>query len=370
MRATRQRARWAVATLGLAACSSSGDEGAKEFADACPGMTQQSLVNGSAQESYLALGQEQIRAIVQVRDSIEAPDAGGPLCSGVFVTPEWVATAGHCLEIASPEVIVVGEGQGAPIALPVVRTVPDPTEDVALLQVDTLAQPDGSAEAGVAGLSPIPVGGASVGRLAQGSAVEMAGYGETEMESVGSLRFLVESITTVDGSSITVSGFGASGGCEGDSGGPLLMRGTDGGVEVAGVLSIGSATCREDDTYARLDTIRDWIQTVTGPYVPVDLGCGGVGPEGRCFYGSAVWCSGAQLSVTACSGGESCGWDPAQMGYRRVSSGTDACQGVDSIGGCEDGAARWCDRGTLASEPCGCAPCRIDGTTGKPSCGG
>ena len=125
------------------------------------------------------------------------------------------------------------------------------------------------------------------------------------MESVGSLGFLVESITliTVDGSSITVSGFGASGGCEGDSGGPLLMRGTDGGVEVAGVLSIGSATCREDDTYARLDTIRDWIQTVTGPYVPVDLGCGGVGPEGRCFYGTAVWCSGsAQLSATACSG--------------------------------------------------------------------
>ena len=229
---------------------------------------------------------------------------------------------------------------------------------------------DASADAGIAGLAPIPAGDASVGRLTNGSAVEMAGYGQTENGTVGSLRFLVESITEIDDSSITVSGFGATGGCDGDSGGPLLVRRPDGFVEVAGVLSIGSASCNEDDIYVRLDTIRDWIQGVTGPYSPSDRGCGGIDAEGRCLYGSALWCSGGQLSAAACSSGESCGWNPADLGYRCVPSGTDPCQGVDSIGGCESGAARWCNRGTLTSEPCGCASCGVDGTTGKPSCGG
>ena len=355
--------------MGLAACSSSNRQEV-DPAEACPGTTQQALVNGSARESYLALGQDQIRAIVQVVDAVKAPDAGGPFCSGVFATPEWVLTAGHCLEIGSPQVIATVEGLLAPIALPVIRTVAHPSEDVALLQVTGSALSDASVKTGTAGTSPIPAGGASVGRLAQGVAVEMAGYGSTESGTTGDLRFLVESIAAIDAASITVSGFGASGACLGDSGGPLLIRGADGRVEVAGVLSTGSASCRETDTYIRLDPIRGWIQALTGPFASSDPGCGGIASEGRCLYGSALWCSGAVLLSDVCRGGESCGWDPAQMGYRCVPSGTGACQGIDSIGICEAGAARWCSRGSLTSQACGCAPCRIDAASGKPSCGG
>jgi hypothetical protein len=83
-----------------------------------------------------------------------------------------------------------------------------------------------------------------------------------------------------------------------------------------------------------------------------------------------LWCSGAQLSANACTGGESCGWDRTQMGYRCVPSGSDPCQGIDSIGVCAAGSARWCNRGTLTSESCGCTPCRVDGMSGKPFCGG
>jgi hypothetical protein len=362
---------WLVATVSLvAACSSSSYRGTTDSADnACPGMSQQAIVNGSVEESYLGLAPEQIRAIVQVVDGVEGPDAGGPLCSGVFIAPDWVATAGHCLQIQSAAVIVPG-GQGLPIVLQVIQSISNPDEDVALLKVDPAAMSDASADAGIGGMAPMPVGDGSVGRLGNGTAVEIAGYGQTEKGTVGSLRFLVESITAIDAASITVSGFGASGGCAGDSGGPLLMRGADGGVRVAGILSIGSATCREDDTYLRLDTIRGWMQEVTGPYVPADPGCGGIVAEGRCLYGSALWCSDAQLSAEVCTGGESCGWDPAQMGYRCVPSGSDPCQGVDSIGVCEAGAARWCNRGALSSESCGCGSCRVDGTSGKPVCGG
>jgi hypothetical protein len=359
------------------ACSGASGTQTPDSTDACPGVSSQAIVGGDARESYLGLPSEQVRAIVSIVDGIEGPDAGGPLCSGVFVTSEWIATAGHCLQIQSPIVIVEGDGSAPRTTLPIVRGVAHPSEDVALLQIgagepgaDASAdvEADASATLALQGMTPIPAGDSSVGRLGTGDAVEMAGYGLTESRQVGSLRFLVESVASIDPSSISVSGFGVSGACDGDSGGPLLMRRADGAVEVAGVLSLGSAACRHDDTYVRLDAIRDWIDSVTGAYDAVDRACGGITDEGRCFYGDAVWCAGGELHAQGCSGGQSCGWNATSAGYRCIASGSDPCDGVDSVGRCADNVALECAAGVLHRQACGCAACRIDGISGVPAC--
>jgi V8-like Glu-specific endopeptidase len=326
-------------------------------------------VNGVADEFYLGLASEQVRAVVQVVDLASAIDAGGPLCSGTFVAPDWVITAGHCLQIQSAAVIVAGDAHGdSSTTFAVLRSVANPNVDVALLNID-VSSATAAQDGGIANLAPIACGGPGVARLSVGDVVEMAGYGLTETLTVGSLRFLAESITEVDATTITVNGFGASGGCEGDSGGPLLIRGPDGSVTVAGVLSIGSSTCREDDSYVRLDAIQDWIQQTTSADAPHASGCGGVSEQGRCLYGSAMWCAAGQLSADTCPGGTRCGWDTAAMGYRCVLPAQDPCSGVDSFGACRDGAAVSCDDGVPDKKLCGCNPCQVDGTTGRPRCG-
>lgn len=322
----------------------------------CSARVSEPLVNAATGETYLGLAPEQLRSIAQISTGVE-PEA--PLCSGVFVTPEWVVTAAHCLVIESPRVIVTPDG-GAPELLAVVDEVAHPSVDVALIRVS--ARPSSP-------IQPLPPLRADDRAIAVEDDVELAGYGLTETGSTRELRFLVERVTTVDADSVVVNGLGDNGACSGDSGGPLVVRDAAGAVRVGGVLTAGSASCLENDRYVRLDQVSAWVEDVTGGDGSSFAACGGIDETGRCLYGSALHCDGGKLAAEACGDGRACGWDDASAGFRCVVPVEDPCDGVDSVGTCRDGVALRCQEGALSREPCGCGQtCRIDGRTGAPRC--
>jgi hypothetical protein len=326
--------------------------------DGCPATVAEPLVNATTVESYLGLSEREIRAVVKVTN-----DGGedAPVCSGAFVTEDWVVTAAHCLVIDSARVVVPGSKGEPPGVVRVVERVPHPSLDVALLRV----------ESSDAGFEPIPLGLAAAEdrRVTVGDVVAIAGYGRTETEGPGELRFLAEPVVAVEEDSVLVSGHGESGACEGDSGGPLLVRDGKGRPIVAGVLTSGAASCVERDRYVRLDGLSSWLEQTTGGFTTTEVPCGEIDDTGRCLYGSALFCNGGRLEAEACSGDRTCGWDVARSGYRCVAPAEDPCDGVDAVGACRDGAALTCGGGILRREPCACGrSCRIDGKTGAPRC--
>lgn len=326
--------------------------------ESCPGTVEEALINGASVESYLGLSEREARAVVKVTND---GGEGAPVCSGAFVTPDWVVTAAHCLVIESAKVIVPG-GDGEPAGVfRVEEGVAHPSLDVALLRVEA---PDDE-------LEPIPLGLlAPDGRaVTVGDVVEIAGYGRTEAGAPGELRFLAEPVVAVEDESLLVSGLGASGACEGDSGGPLVVRDGNGRPVVAGVLTSGAASCVERDRYVRLDGIRSWLEETTGGFSVDEAPCGGISEEGRCLNGVALHCSAEALVAETCSEGTRCGWDRAREGFRCVVPAEDPCQGADSVGSCRGDTALRCDAGELVRVDCACGQtCRIDGRTGGPQC--
>jgi len=323
----------------------------------CPALAAEPLTHAASSEVYLAMSPEQVRAIVAIGSA-----AGGPqLCSGVFLATSWVLTAGHCLQITEPEVRL---GSGASAAtLPVLSHSRHPALDLALLEVDARAvSARFSALAVSTGGAPVP--------LLIGSAVELAGYGLTETQTIGELRFLVEPITGLTTSSIMVDGFGQSGACIGDSGGPLLKRGPDGSVTVVGILSSGADSCLDQDSYVTLAPASDWLASVMGSTAMDRPGCGSFTSEGRCFDSTAIWCESGELVSTACPSDLNCGWDRQALGFRCVPPKSDPCSGADSFGECRNDSAVRCVAGELTAVDCGpCGACRFDRETGEAACG-
>jgi len=318
-------------------------------------VSQQRLVSGTPVESFLGIAPSQIHAIVRLTDGTQRTDA---TCSGSFLSASWLVTSGHCRQLETPVILV----DGSSTTLSVLLTVTHPRLDVALMNV-------AGAEAAVPNFEPLDIVDPDLLRLSVGDAVELAGYGITEEGVVDGLRFLIEPVTKIEPDSLTVSGFGASGACDGDSGGPLLVRQADGSVAVAGVLSNGSATCTQDDTYVRLDAVSDWAHQVMGAGPLANRNCGFITSQGRCLYGSAVWCSGSQLSGEPCGGTSLCGWDGNAQGFRCVEPSRTPCAGVDGVGRCNGQTAISCLGGALVTDTCGmCEVCRVDGKTGTPYC--
>ena len=370
----RRRAPWRLVTgrslcpfqgvLALClSCASVPDDPASS--PHCPGRTAQPLIGGTSEETYLGLSASQTRAVVEL---VEGSGTTGATCSGIAVSPSWVLTAAHCAAI--PELAV--RVQSAPDIegelVFVARVERHVSVDLALLELDfsSLVPSRDLVDHGVT-----PVLTASVNlEMGVGDAVELAGFGRTESGIDSGLRFLVESIVAVDPTSFRVDGFGVTGACEGDSGGPLLTRSSDGSLVAAGILTAGDPACRGQDRYLRLDAVSDWVEAIAGTFLVPELECGAIGEEGRCLSGGALWCQAGLLQTADCTAtGQACGWDPAQAGFRCVDPRADPCRGIDGVGACDGRTALTCIAGALETTLCSaCESCRLDGRTGAPYC--
>jgi hypothetical protein len=344
-----------VAAFAAAGCSSTSE---RPEATDCAGQTRAAIVNGAAEERFLALGVEDTRAVVRLYDgSGLTPDT----CTGTLVRPDWLITARHCLAIEGLAIALRLDGETR--VLDARERASHAELDVGLIRVEpALAEDDA--------VRPLALAATTIDERWLGERVELAGFGIDEHGLLPTEpRYAVEIITEIRDAKLAVDGLGRSGGCLGDSGGPLLARDARGKPAVYGILSTGSATCLHRDTYVRTDLVAEWIETITGAEDPEPAACGEIGEAGICSFGNALVCRGGLLDVTACEGATVCGWDTARAGFGCVTATDDPCAGAGSAGVCEGGIARKCQDGVVSEQDCGpCDECGYDAATGVPQC--
>jgi len=299
----------------------------------------------------MALSGWQERAVGRVEPNLEDDVLRRSLsCAGTVIAPNWVLTASHChLPASEPLQFVVVSGEGETLgSWSSLRVVEHPERDAMLVELD--ARWEAVAEL----LTPIPAAAADI-HVQPGDILQLVTFSMHDTANAGRRRFLAEPVTQVTADELMVDGHGRSGACGGDSGGPLLGRGSDGTVRVYGSLVEGSADCLGFDVYARVYDSDSFV----ADHVPggCDVGaCGELDETGRCLGGRAVWCSGGQVLTQACGSSEACGWDVEAAGYRCLPQGEGPCPGVDHFGVCVGDVVQWCDRGELSS-----ADCRVQG---------
>ena len=142
--------------------------------------------------------------------------------------------------LACPEVVAVAE-----------KVIKHDNLDLAVMAV--AEDPDVQFDA-------VPLGNGIIDISWVGRDVILGGFGtQGDGTSPGRRTFVEEPITALSADSIVVSGNGISGACEGDSGGPLLTKDSAGNAVLIGILASGSASCRGEDRFTRLDIVSDWL---------------------------------------------------------------------------------------------------------------
>lgn len=210
---------------------------------------------------------------------------GPPYCSGVLIAPRVVATAAHCLSDPDAQV-AFGLGVGSDVQLVKGKAIKHP-------QYDSAYSEPFSFDLGLVILSGTfpsnakPLWIAKEGDYGVGSAALVAGYGSTAPDvdhpqlevnqgipHQAMMRIrdvfrkgdeLIRDDVDRWGLITAVADDRHSGGCEGDSGGPLIVW-RDGSPLVAGIVN-GSPKGRRCDNeffFTNLDFYSQWITEVSG----------------------------------------------------------------------------------------------------------
>jgi len=368
------------------------------------------IVNGveSFDPEVVDLTDGQVLAVGAILQNVEGDWMN--VCSATLTTPKVVVTAAHCVLImdwgsehtASPSEIrfAIGRDAASPEHVFQPETVvrhPDfdlwrlgEGNDVGLLVLAHSAMDD------VPELEPIPMNLDVVSRETfVGQRVQNVGYGivdENDWYDNNSLRWwTVQEVVDMNAGEFVVTGWGETGVCNGDSGGPSLWTMPDGAVRIMGVVSWGEERCVDDTYFTLLHHASPFIdeylescgdETATGrcegdvaiycdghTVVSTDcatrgLVCGGDDDgqmrcvedlcegetlEGRCEGDDAVWCDGAEVHREHCAAPDwSC--DATAEGLMRCVE--DPCEGLTLEGECDGDTARWCEAGVLKERRC------------------
>jgi len=235
------------------------------------GADQEAIINGQLDTTH--------QAVVAVLGN-------GWACSGTILQVSgnqgYVLTAAHCCPPGDPpKWVVIGNDynngqsfnvvQGSPVADPCYQGCAGSTDDVCMLKFS-----------GASASTPvIPAMTLASDALTVGTAITYVGYGITSSPPGGGnsrRRSVQKAIGALDNYFVEYGNPGASGTCEGDSGGPGLV--VVGGVEqVASVTSYGDQACTQLGASVRTSRVYDafikpYLQGQTGaPTCPVDTDC-------------------------------------------------------------------------------------------------
>jgi len=361
--------------LGLLSLMTSCDHGLEAdldpFAGAAPTASgdPNKILNGTAGPTLFDIPAGQVQAIGALRQADQV------FCTATLIAPQVVVSAAHCALATTGTIdFAIGPDARRPTAaIPISRAVAHPRYnplstyisaryDVAVF---VLARPATSV---VPTIKPIPFN-ATVSDNLRGRQVQNVGFGRTRAggQSSGRRFWSVERVAAVTSYDYaTRFSDNNSGTCNGDSGGPSLLR-VNGKLIIAGTVSWGDSQCHGEGHFALASYHARWVQQQLAAIDNEDTGattgdddhasagaasdddpCAGIDYGGVCQGDVAVWCEDGVLQRRACAdAGQVCGDTGGELGFYCLDDTTDtedqSCQGYTAAGTCEGSVAVWCD---------------------------
>lgn len=209
--------------------------------------------------------------------AVVAVEIGGGLCTGTFLAPDLVLTAGHCVIAAG------GTAGGAAITGSDVH--PEADLAVVLVEADEARATHAWSDAGADEVDQVRV----------------VGLGQTVFGDPDSAGVQHEVTLAVTGRTdeLLLVGDAAMNTCQGDSGGPAF----DGDAVIA-IVSFGDVGCAGAARLARLDISATWLAGWVAPEEPP--GCCSAGGDPGGALGTVLWAALAYAALVGRRSGRRC----------------------------------------------------------------
>lgn len=179
-------------------------------------------------------------------------------CSGTIISKNLVLTSAHCIDEKMPDISAKNQDykvKGCWVHPGYKKRVKADVEfDIAICEID-----------GKFRTPSIPLitkeEFAKWSEYAVHDNAFAVGFGKTEDDTSGTKKYVRGGISEIDANMIAFGDTGGTG-CNGDSGGPLMIQLPNLTWRQAGVLSFGKKDCKEETYYQRVDISRAWIDSV------------------------------------------------------------------------------------------------------------